>query len=251
MSMDPRFEVHADPEATAGESLVAGFSAPGMAGLSASDYLVKHLEFEQIGHVRAHGFPAIAPFENGTPRQPVRLYADADAGLTVLVCELFVPVWAAEAFADGLLDWLADTALSDIAVLHGIPFPHGPDGHAVYTTATPTYRERHLADVDLSALSGGFLDGIVGELVLRGLDDGGMPVGAFITPSHPPGPDLEAALLLLDALQQVSGVRVDREELEALASEMRTYYAELADRMQALEAAEAGPQEHPEDRMFM
>lgn len=49
----------------------------------------------------------------------------------------------------------------------------------------------------------------------------------------------------------VTGVAVDREELAQLAEEMRSYYEELADRMQSLEAAEAGPREFPEDRMFV
>lgn len=251
MSADSRFEVRAVPSAAAGETLVVGFSLPGMAGLSAADYLVKHRDFEQIGHVRTRGFPAIAPFEDGTPRHPIRVYADDETELTVLVCELFVPVFAAEAFADGLLDWVGDTDLTDIAVLHGIPYPHGPEGHDVYVTATPEYRERRLDGVDVKPLSGGFLDGIVGELVLRGLEADGVPVGAFITPSHPPGPDLEAALLLLDALQRVSGVSVERDELEQLAARMRSYYGELADRMQSLEEGAVATREYPEDRMFM
>lgn len=250
MTTAPQFEVVADPDAATGDTLVAGFSLPGMAGLSAADYLVKHLEFEQIGHVRTRGLPAIAPFEEGTPRHPIRVYADADAGVTVLVCELFVPVFAAEAFVDGLLDWVDDTALSDIAVLQGIPFPHGPEGHEVYVTATDSYRERHLGGVDLDPLSGGFLDGVVGDLVLRGLEPDGVPVGVLVTPSHPPGPDLEAALLLLDAFQRVSGVSVDRDELEGLAEQMRAYYGELADRLDTLDAAD-GSQTFPEDRMFM
>lgn len=247
MSSDPAFAVEADPTAATGETLVAGFSLPGMAGLTAADYLVKQHDFEQMGYVRTRGLPAIAPFEHGTPRHPIRLYGDEDAGLTVLVCELFVPVSAAEAFAEGLLAWVTETDLSDITILHGVPFEHGPDGHDVFVTATPAYQETRLDGVELRSLGGGFMDGVLGELALRGLEPDGVPVGALVTPSHPPGPDLEAALLLLDALQDVVGVTVDREAMEQSAEEMRTYYQELADRLEATERSS----EYPEDRMFM
>ncbi|MFB6166347.1 MAG: proteasome assembly chaperone family protein [Haloarculaceae archaeon] len=248
-----QFTVRADPGAATGDALVVGLAMPGMAGLSASDYLVKHLEFESIGHVTATEFPAIAPFENGRARQPMRLYAHGDANLTVLVCELFVPVWAAEAFANGVLSWHAETGLSEIALLHGIPFPHGPDNHEVYVTATDAYAEARLDGVDVEPLTGGFLDGVAGELVLRGLEADGVPVGTFVTPSHPPGPDLQAALLLLDGLQRTYGLAVDRAELERQAEELRQYYTELSERMQSMADGDQpiGSRDYPEDRMFM
>lgn len=249
---DASFEVRADPGDAAGETLVVGFSMPGMAGISAVDYLVRQHDFAQVGHVRTRGQPAIAPFENGQPRHPVRLYADADLGVTVLLCELYVPVTLGEAFADGLVPWVSETALADVTVLHGIPYPHGPEGHDVYATATPDYRERRLADVDVTPLTGGFFDGAVADLVLRAMDGDGPPTGVFVTPSHPPGPDLDAALRLLDALERVTGVSIDRAELDRSAAELRQYYAELADRVQTLEEAEGtGTREYPEDRMFM
>jgi len=249
---ESRFEVRADPADTAGETLVLGLSTPGMAGLSAVDYLVRQHDLESIGHVRTSGQPAIAPFEDGTPRHPIRLYADRDLGLTVLICELFVPVTVAEAFADGLLSWVDRTDLSDIAVLHGIPYPHGPEGHDVFVTATPAYRERRLDGVDIDTLTGGFFDGVVADIVLRSLDGDAPPTGVFVTPSHPPGPDLEAAIRLLEAVERVEGVTLDREELERSAAETRQYYAELAERMNR-DAGEkqVGTREYPEDRMFM
>lgn len=248
---EPKFDVVASTEA-AEEPLVVGVSQMGLAGLSAVDHVVKHRNFERIGRVEATGFPAVAPFENGEPRNPVRLYASAADGLTALVGELFVPVWAAEAFVDGLLDWTEAAGIEEIAVMHGIPFPHGPEGHAVYHVATPEFRETHLTETDIPPLPGGFFDGIVGELVLRSLQGTAPPVGTFVTPTHPPGPDLDAALLLLDAVQTVYDFSVDESELERMAEEMREYYDELAGRMEALSESDGvGSRDFPEDRMYM
>jgi uncharacterized protein len=118
----------------------------------------------------------------------------------------------------------------------------------VSVVATDAYRDRRLADVEVRPATGGFFDGIVGEWLLRGLD-GGPAVGTFVTPSHPPGPDLEAALCLLDAIQRVYGLDVAEDALAAEIERMRQYYAELAERLRTVE--EGTPREFSEDRMFM
>lgn len=250
---EPRFDVATDPGDATGNTLVVGLSMPGMAGLSALDYLVRHQEYEHIGHVRTRNFPAIAPFEDGEPRHPIRLYADAESELTVLVCELFVPVTAAAPFSVGVLSWLRETDLSELVVLNGVVQPHGPEGHRVFTTATPKYRERRLQDVGVEPLAGGFLDGLPGEFVLRSLEGSAPPVGVYVTPCHPPGPDLDAALRLLDALESVHGVPLDRTALDESAAVQRQYYEKLADRLRTMteDDRRVGTREYPEDRMFM
>jgi uncharacterized protein len=242
---DPSFSVTADDPV--GESLLVGLTHPGIAGLSAVDHLVKHLDFEAIGHVETSGLPSIAPFEDGVPRQPLRLYTGE--GVTVLVGETFLPLSVAEPFTGALFEWLAATPLEEVALLHGIPYPHGPEDHDVSVVATPDYRERRLGEHDIRTATGGFFDGVVGESLLRGLDPDQPAVGTFVTPSHPPGPDLEAALRLLDAIQRVYDLEVAEEALAAQIERMRAYYDELAERMTSME--ETAPREFSEDRMYM
>jgi uncharacterized protein len=253
MAPDPSFEARVEPDASPGETLLVGLSHSGMAGVTAADYLVKHAGAEQIGHVSAEDFPAITPFRDGEPRHPTRLYRIDGTELSVLVGELFVPVWAAQPFADALVQWASSAGIEEIAVLHGVPFPHGPEEHTVFHVATPSYRTRRLDATDIQPLGGGFLDGVVGEIVTRSLDDGVPPVGVYTTPTHPPGPDISAALLLLDAVQEVYGFSVDEEELRARSEELKQYYQELSRRMESLGDGEQSlaAREYPEDRMFM
>jgi uncharacterized protein len=224
-----------------------------MVGLTAVDYLVTHAETSQIGHVRAHGLPDVTPFADGVPRHPTRLYDVAGVDATVLLSEVFLPVGAAEPFVDGLLSFVEEAGIEEVTVVYGVPFPHGPDEHAVFSVATDRYRERTLADTGITPLRGGFFDGLVGEVVARGLDEDGPAVGVLVTPSHPPGPDLDAAILVLDAVETLFGVEVDEAELRSRADEIRRQYLELADRIQSLGDADLplSAREYPEDRMFM
>lgn len=253
MASEPSFEMIADADKRFGERLLIGVTHLGMAGVTAADYLVRHLEFDLAGYVESRDFPAIAPFEAGEPRDPIRLYASEEADLTVLVGESFVPVWAAERFVDGLLDWMEASPIEDVAVMYGVPFPHGPEQHRVFYTATPEFRETHLQNTDVEPLAGGFLDGVVAELVLRSHRGSAPPTGVFTTPTHPPGPDLEAALMFLDVVGDVYEVDVDEDELREQADRMKQYYNELASRMEQMAQGGQpfGSRDYPEDSMFM
>ncbi|WP_049895541.1 hypothetical protein [Halopiger xanaduensis] len=75
----------------------------------------------------------------------------------------------------------------------------------------------------------------------------------FITPAHPPGPDHDAALLLLNAVESCYPIDIDERELHRRAAEMKQYYEELTSRLAALKQGERGIDERdfPEDRMYM
>lgn len=249
MSEAITFSVAADREPPPGRRLVAAFPALGMAGLTAIDHLVRQLEPEVLGHVRPQGIPAVIPFEQGRPRRSIRLYDHADANLAILFGEQFVPLSAAVPFADALLSWVDDVGIGEVAVLHGVPYPHDEAQHAVFHVASDAFRERRLADGTVAPLPGGILDGFVGELLARDLDGAAPPVGVLVTPTHPPGPDVDAALRFVEALADLYGVSLDLSELEALSAELRQQYAEMADRLETLRD---GPEvEYPEDRMYM
>ena len=236
-----------------GSTLVVGHPHLGMAGVTAVDYLVRHLDADQIGHLAPAELPAITPFEDGVPRHHSRLYNLAAADLTILVGELFVPPTVAESYTSTLLTWADEYGVDDVVIVHGVPFPHGPEEHEVFYVATEEFRERRLAAADIQPLKGGFLDGVPGEILTRSLDAAAPDAGVFITPTHPPGPDIEATLRLLEAVEAVYGFDVDETELRELGAQLREYYEQLADRMATLaEGEEAlGSHDYPEDRMYM
>jgi len=246
MSREPRsagasFEITAEnPQ----DTVIAGFSQFGLAGLTAVDYLVDRLDFQQVGHISADQLPAITPFENGQPRHHTRVFSHEGAGLSVVVGELFVPPFAAQPFSEAVLEWTESEDIDEIAILHGVSIPHAPEEHQVFYVATDDYRDHRLADTDIPAMGKGFLDGMNAEIVARGMESD-LRTGLFITPVHAQAPDVEAAIRLLEAVQGTYDLEIDIGPLEEFATEVQGYYEELAERLN--ERAE----ERPEDRMFM
>jgi uncharacterized protein len=86
----------------------------------------------------------------------------------------------------------------------------------------------------------------------RALDGDAPPVGALVTPTHPPGPDLDGALRFLEALETLCDLSVDETDRRGRTEEMRTYDQKLAERMQSLGQSEPlSGHDYPEDRMDM
>jgi uncharacterized protein len=238
----PTFDVTHD--AAPGDALVAGFSSFGLAGLTAVDYLINDLELAGTGHIRIEGLPSITPFAKGRPRHPIRLYSADDMDVTVLVAEQFVPPASGELLSRSILDWAEDSAVSEIAVLSGVPIPHGPDAHQTFYVATDDYRETRLADGSVPPMEAGFLDGTTASLLEQGMDSP-LGVGVFITPVHAQAPDVEAAVRIVDTVNAVYDLGVDSGPLASFAAEIRRHYQGLAERMD-----EAEP-EGTYDRMYM
>lgn len=244
-SDDPEVSFEITAEVERASTLLCGFSRFGLAGLTAVDYLVDHLEMESIGHVTTAGLPSITPFENGTPRHHTRLFSRADLDIVVLVNELFVPQFAADELAQSILAWTDASDIDETAVLSGVPVAHGPDDHRVFYVATEDYRDHRLTDVEIAPMGNGFVDGVNASLLARGMDSD-LRAGIFLTPVHAQAPDVDAALRLIDGFEAVYGLDVDSAPLEAFAKEVQRYYQELAGRLESVEQTQM-----PEDRMYM
>lgn len=236
---------HITHDTQTGETLLVGLSAFGLAGLTAVDYLTDQLDLESTGHITAEQLPSITPFENGRPRHHTRLYSRSDLDVTVLVGELFVPVWAADPFSRAILDWTEGNDVDEIAVLSGVPLAHGPNEHRLFYVATEDYYEGRIEGTDLDPMGRGFLDGVNASLIQRGMNTD-LGVGVFVTPAHAQTPDIDAALRLLSVVKSVYELEVDTGPLEGFADEVRQHYAQLSERLAAAEE-----RERPEDRMFM
>jgi len=228
------------------EALLCGFTNYGLAGLTAVDYLVDHLELEATGHITTDGLPSITPFEAGRPSHHTQLYSRDDIDVTLLKSELFVPAAMGKPLADEILGWTESVGVDEVAVLQGVPIQHGPEGHQTYYVATDDYRERRLVDTEITPMGRGFLDGVNGGLVERGIDSP-LGVGVFLTPIHEQMPDVEAAIRLVETVDTVYDLDIDTKPLETFAEEVTRYYEDLAERYR--KAAEK--EDAPEDRMYM
>lgn len=242
----PQFEFStAEPPSNV---LVAGFSQIGLAGMTAVDFLANNLDLEETGHVTASGLPTLTPFDEGRPRHHTRLFSRDDLDVTVMIGELFVPREAAKSFSDAILDWVERNDVDEVVVLQGIPVPHGPDDHRAFFVATDDYRTHRLQDTTLAPMGNGFLDGVNGALVERGMSTE-LRVGVLVTPVHATTPDVEAAIRLVEAVDDLYDIGADTSPLKDFGEQIAGYYNELQEHLER--RADSPDNQLPEDRMFM
>lgn len=228
------------------ETLLCGFTSYGLSGLTAVDFLIDQLNLTETGHVTAEELPSITPFENGKPTHHTRLFSRDDLELTLLKNELFVPPALSGTFGKEILAWTERHGVKEIVVVDAVPMQHSPDDHQTYHVATEDYHERRLGDTTTTPMTRGYLDGVTGALVEQGIGSP-LAVGVFRTPVHEQVPDVDAAIRLIKTVNEVYGLDVDTEPLQAFADEITRYYTELAERYQA--AAER--EQAFDDRMYM
>jgi uncharacterized protein len=240
---EARFTITHDGADT--DALIAGLTEFGLAGLTAADFLVNHLELVETGYVTVEQLPEITPFEGGQPRHHTRFFSRPDLDVSVLTGELFVPVGASRPFADAVLEWMDKQNVGEVTVLSGVPIAHGPEEHRTFHVVTPDYRTGRLTEAEVPPMGNGFLDGVNASLVGRGIDTD-LAAGVLLTPVHDRIPDVEAAIRLVETTADLYDLDVDTSALESLAADVERYYRELGERL-----ANISERDRPDDRMFM
>ena len=229
MTDELTLEVDADepPEST----LIVTFPGPGMAGISATQYLIEQLALQETGHIQTSGLPAITPYVDGRPYHHTRLFSSPELECTFLTSELPVPVQLSEPFGRILLEWIDERTIEEVTLLTSIPWLEPVD--ELCYVASDDYRDSRLADTSIGPLHGGFLTGSNASLIARAMDTA-LRVGVIASSVDPRLPlDASAALRLAEGLDQLYDLDVDTADLRAFADRTHSHYEALAAQLEA------------------
>ncbi|GAB3025996.1 proteasome assembly chaperone family protein [Natronobiforma cellulositropha] len=229
MTDELTIEVDADepPEST----LIVALPGPGMAGISATQYLIEQLALEETGHIQTSGLPAITPYTDGQPYHHTRLFSSPELECTFLTSELPVPLQLSEPFGRTLVEWIDERAIEEVTLLTSIPWLEPVD--ELCYVASEDYLESRLADSSIGPLHGGFLTGSNASLLSRAMDTT-LRVGVIASAVDPRLPlDASAALRLAEGLDGLYGLDVDTTDLREFADRTHQHYEALAAQFEA------------------
>lgn len=220
-----------DTDTPPAETLIVAFPGPGLAGVSANQYLIEQLGLEETGHIQAAGLPAITPYVHGRPYHHTRLFSTESFGYTVLISELPIPLQLSEPFGRILLEWIDDSVVDEVVLLTAIPTLESTAD--LYYIASDDYRERRLDDTSIQPMEGGYLTGVNASLTAQAIDTS-LRVGVLASSVNPwQAMDGAASLRLVEGLNSIYGLDVDTTELRAFAERTRQHYEQLAAEIQA------------------
>ncbi len=219
------------PEST----LIVTFPGPGMAGISAVQYLIEQLSLEETGHIQTTGFPAVTPYVDGVPYHHTRLFSSPEFDCTMLLSELPIPIQHSDVFGRDLLRWIDERAIEEVTLLTSIPWLEPVND--LYYVASDDYQESVLTGSSLVPLHGGFLTGSNASLIAHAMDTT-LRVGVIASSVDPRLPlDANAALRLVEGLEQLYGFAVDTDELREFADRTHQYYEGLTAQLEAQQEA--------------
>jgi uncharacterized protein len=156
---------------------------------------------------------------------------------------------AADPFASAIIEWTERNDVEEVAALSGVPVAHGLDARRSFYIATEDYREGRLADLDSDSapqpMENGYLSGINGSLVTRGLDPS-LAVCVLSMPVRARNPDVDAALRLLETVDGIYGLGLDTGPIEEFAASVGAHYERLAEHVR-----DTREDDRYDDRMYM
>lgn len=223
--------------------LIEGLPGVGLVGKIATDHLVESLDMRHYASCFCEGLPDAAIYHEGdaTVEPPVRIYVDEEHDLLALRSDVPVSPADASEFASCLTSWLHDrdtlalylsglpTEKDNPPRLHGIAT--GDAGHVLEDNDIP--RPQH----------DGMISGPTGALIHQAYRTGLDSVG-LVVQSDAQFPDPEAArVVLVDAVEPITGVDVDTDELVEQADRIADARQQLAEQMQ--QAQEESTQAKP------
>lgn len=221
--------------------LILGFIGPGLVGSIAVSHLVRELKMEEIAHLRSKYLPPVAVFLEGRLHHPFRIYATQDGKLFASFTEVPIPPEGLYPIASCLLEWAEGKGVEEVVVLEGLPV-EGLPGERPKLCVAEGERCRVLEGKGVKMASQGVITGIAGAILNECLTR--RIVGtAFLTPAILFLPDAEGAAVLLEALDDAFGLKVDVSALREQGKEMEKRLEEMASAYRAMRARERmGPE---------
>lgn len=220
-------------------SLLLACPEPSLAGVIAVEYVIDLLKMEEIGAIRIPELPPVVAVVNGAAKLPHRIFYSKDAGLLAIRQHMPVPPQIYAEFVGKVLDWAEENKVRDVICLSATAAIG--EGESVYFVTEEHLVDRFkslgltpLKEATVAGLEGAFLDAVLGRSIdgvlilaesklltaVKRLIEGGKVA------SHRDvlmilndlvgrvGPDVSAAIKLINAVAKITGVQIDTSNLQ-------------------------------------
>ncbi|MFB6489790.1 MAG: proteasome assembly chaperone family protein [Thermoproteus sp. AZ2] len=214
---------------------------PSLAGVIAVEYIIDSLKMEEIGAIRIPELPPAIAVVNGVAKLPHRIFYNKDLGILAIRQHMPIPPQIYAEFINKILDWAEENKVRDVICLSATASLGGEASDAVYFVTEEhlvdrfkSYGLEPLKEATVTGLEGAFLDAVLGRSIdgalllaeSRLLTAVKRLVESGRVSSHRDvmlilndlvgkvGPDVAAALKLINSVAKIAGVQIDVAKLE-------------------------------------
>ncbi len=204
--------------------LVEGFPGIGLVGTIAANFLVEHLNMEFFGYVTSEHFSPISSVHNYTPLHPARMYKSKKHNLVVLFSELIIPMKTIYPLSHEILAWAERRKAKQILSLGGINIKGEQD--SVYGIASTSDLGKMLKKKGVKLIREGVTTGVSGVLLAECATKK-FPAISLLSEAHADYMDPKGAAMVLDALSEVTNLKINTKELVKQGKEIESNVKKL------------------------
>ena len=190
-------------------TIIEGFPGFGLVGTIASEFLIEHLETEQIGKIMFDDMPAMIAIHEGKIVEPLGIFYNKKYNLVILHA-----ITAATHFewdlASTVSKLAADLEAKEIISLEGVGSGEDSEGSRVFHYANNEKNAKSFEKLGIELLKEGIIIGVTGAILLRAEKT---PVSCLFAETHSNLPDSKAAAKVIEALDKYIGMNLDYKPL--------------------------------------
>ena len=193
--------------------LIEGFPGFGLVGTIASEFLLEHLKFEQIGKIMFDEMPATVAIHGGKVVEPLGIFYNKKYNI-VLLHAITASSGLEWKLADIVVDLAAKLNAKEVISLEGVGSSEETTTSRVFYYSKNEKNRKKFEKNKVEELKEGIIIGVTGAILLRTEK---VPVSCIFAETHTNLPDSKAAAKVIEVLDKYIGLKVDYKPLLAQA----------------------------------
>src|SRR3989338_3890625 len=189
--------------------LIEGFPGFGLVGTIASEFLLEHLKFEQIGKVVFDEMPATVAIHEGRVIEPLGIFYNKEYNI-VLLHAITASSGLEWKLADIVVDLAAKLNAKEIISLEGVGSSEETTTSRVFYHSKNEKNRKKFEKNKVELLKEGIIIGVTGAILIRAEK---VPVSCIFAETHTNLPDSKAAAKVIEVLDKYIGLKVDYKPL--------------------------------------
>lgn len=189
-------------------TIIGGFPGFGLVGTIASEFLIEHLDTEQVGKIIFKDMPAMVAIHENKIVEPLGIFYNKKYNILVIHAITAATHYEWE-MAETIAKLAADLNAREILSLEGVGSGEG-DSSRVFYHSSDQKNSAVFAKAGIEPLKEGIIIGVTGAILLRAEK---IPVSCIFAETHSNLPDSKAAANIIQALDKYLGMNIDYKPL--------------------------------------
>ena len=217
------------------------FPSPGIIGPIIARQMIESLKLKEIGFFKSDVLSPVTIFMDNILKHPYLLYASDDGTILLITIDYPIPQEAYLIVAEGIINFIENHLdAKQIVCLDGIPVKGKPDKPVVITAAEKAIAEE-LKKYAVQLYDHGVVLGLSGAFMSEALIRDIIGI-TLMTPATQDLPDPEAAINLINVINDYYGLNIGIEPLQQEAVKIKEQLALVAEKQKEM------PQQTPPPR---